>query len=347
MFRGAAMTDVSFGILVALLAGVVNGSFAVPTKRMTRWNWENIWAVWALVALFVAPWLFALITVPKLLGFYRGVNPSLLLLLIGLGLGVGLAQIFFCLALATAGLSIGFAVTVGISTAIGSLVPLVLLHALFTPKGLMVVVGVVLIVVGTAVCGLASHRKEKEHSDAERQALVMRGTSFGRGMVFCILAGVLSPLLNFALAFGTPFLARAAQLGVSPASQTNTIWPPVLTATLIPYLAYCNHLWRKNKSFRLYALAGTGSYWFMGAVMGLFWMGSLVLYGAASTRMAAMGPVLGWPLFMSTIIISANAWGFATGEWKTARRRTVFVMLAGVLFLVLGFCAVAVGSKLT
>ena len=46
----------------------------------------------------------------------------------------------------------------------------------------------------------------------------------------------------------------------------------------------------------------TGIYWLFGLVMGGLWFSSLVVYGAAATRMADLGPVLGWPLFMSASI---------------------------------------------
>jgi L-rhamnose-H+ transport protein len=312
------MSDVSLGVLIALAAGLVNGSFAAPTKYTTRWKWENIWAVWAVVALFIAPWLVAFLTIPDLRGFYRNTGVGFILLLVAFGFGVGLSQVFFGLALAAVGLSIGFAVT-----------------------------GVALILIGTACCGSASSKK---YHDAEHSTGAAGNGSpqrrFSAGMALCILAGVLSPLVNIALAFGSPMMSRAAQLGVGPANQANVIWPPLLTATMVPYLAYCFYLLRKNRSLRLFTLPGTGLYWVLGAVMGLLWAGSLALYGAASTRMAAMGPVVGWPLFMSVIIISSNAWGFATGEWRGARRNTAVLMLAGIGFLITGFGAVALAARL-
>ena len=81
--------------------------------------------------------------------------------------------------------------------------------------------------------------------------------------------------------------------------------------------------------------------------MGLLWLGSTVIYGAASARMAAMGPILGWPLFMSSIIITANVWGFATGEWKGVGRGPVTTVLVGIVFLILGFSAVALASGMS
>lgn len=344
------MSDVSLGVLIALLAGLVNGSFAAPIKYTTRWKWENIWAVWAVVALFVAPWLLAFLSIPDLVGFYRTTNVGFILVLVGFGVGVGLSQVFFGLALAAVGLSIGFAVTIGLSTALGSLVPLVLLNPgqIQTVKGATVIAGVALILVGTAGCGLASSKKNRDAGlgPAAPGARLPR-QQFGAGLLLCIVAGLLSPLLNIALALGSPMMSQAARLGVGPADQANVIWPPLLTATLVPYLAYCFYLWRKNGSFRLFALPGTGVYWLLGAIMGILWMGSLALYGAASTRMATMGPVLGWPLFMSVIVISSNVWGFATGEWRGARRKTIALMLAGIGFLIMGFTTVASAARLS
>jgi L-rhamnose-H+ transport protein len=344
------LTDVSVGVLLALAAGVVNGTFAAPTKYATRWKWENIWAVWAVVALFFSPWALAFATVPNLPRFYHHVNPGSFVMLVAFGLGVGLAQVFFGLALAAVGLSIGFAVTIGLSTAIGSLVPLIMLGsaAVLAPKGLTIVAGVASVLLGTALCGLASNRKEKERLSSRESKTEPGATpkNFRTGLLLCVLAGVLSPLVNLALAFGSPLLRLAAQAGVSPSNLANVIWPPLLTATLIPYLSYCVYLWRRNKSWSLFALSGTRVYWLFGVIMGLLWTGSLAVYGAASTRLADMGPILGWPLFMSVIIITSNVWGFATSEWKGANRGAVKTMLVGILFLIVGFCTVALGSRL-
>ena len=343
------MSDVSLGVLIALAAGLVNGSFAAPTKYTTRWKWENIWAVWAVVALFITPWLLAFLTIPDLLGFYLNTSAGFILMLAAFGFGVGLAQVFFGLALAAVGLSIGFAVTIGLSTALGSLVPLVLLHPaeVRTPQGATVIAGVALILIGTGCCGLASSRKSRDAGLGTPAAAGPRsGQRFSAGLLLCILAGALSPLMNIALALGSPIMSRAAELGVGPANRANVIWPPLLTATMVPYLTYCCYLWRKNRSLRLFVLPGTGRYWLFGALMGLLWTGSVALYGAASTRMAAMGPVLGWPLFMSAIIISSNIWGFATGEWKGARTKAIALMLVGIGFLIMGFVTVALGARL-
>ena len=80
--------------------------------------------------------------------------------------------------------------------------------------------------------------------------------------------------------------------------------------------------------------------------MGALWFSSIVIYGAAAARMADMGPVLGWPLFMSAIILTSNVWGLAVGEWKDASRRSLITMFTGLAGLILGFCILAWSSRM-
>jgi len=345
------MSDLSVGVSFSLLAGILNGSFAAPTKYAKNWKWENIWAVWGIVAMFMCPWILAFATVPSLFPIYHNAINGQLLRLIGFGIGFGLAQIFFGLGVTAVGLSLGFAIAIGLSTAVGSFVPLVVLQSetAFTRKGLTILAGVALVLVGIVVCAVAGGVKDKQmKGTAQLQGGDLSSPrSFGTGLVICILAGLGSPLINFGLAFGAPLLSRAAQLGVSPASRANVIWAPLVTASLVPYLAYCTHLWRKNGSSRLFVLPGTAVNWLLGTIMGLLWMGSFVLYGAASARMASMGPILGWPLFMSVIIVTSNAWGFLTGEWKGVGRQPLGIMLGGIVFLILGFCTLAFAGRLS
>ena len=117
------------GILLALIAGILNGSFATPTKYTTRWKWENIWALWAFTAFFVVPWIIALATVPHLFTAYADAGAQPITLLIVFGAGYGIAAACFGLGVDALGIALNFAIALGISIAIGSLL-LVLLFSL-------------------------------------------------------------------------------------------------------------------------------------------------------------------------------------------------------------------------
>jgi len=156
--------SVSAGVLLALLAGILNGSFAAPTKYVTRWKWENLWAIWAVAAFFVVPWSLALITVPHLFAVYRAANSRTLLSVIGFGAGYGIAAVCFGLGVEAIGIALNFAFALGISTAVGSLVPLVSLHPeqIFTRKGLAIDTGILIVLLGIIVCAIAVRAKERQ-----------------------------------------------------------------------------------------------------------------------------------------------------------------------------------------
>ncbi|MBV9302994.1 MAG: hypothetical protein JOY62_16200 [Acidobacteriaceae bacterium] len=339
----------SGGVLLALVAGILNGSFATPTKYASRWRWENVWALWAVVAFFVVPWTIAFMTVPHLGAVYAAAQTATLLKVIGFGAAYGIAAVCFGLGVDAIGIALNFAIALGLSTVVGSLVPLVSIHPeeILAAKGLAVEAGIAIVLLGIIVCAIAGKAKERELAASVRsqEAVTRNPARFKTGLIFAIIAGVGSPFLNFGLAFGGPLLSRAADEGASTASQPNVIWPLMLTATLVPYLAYCAYLWRKNGSFRLFTLPGTASYWMLGALMGVLWMSSIAIYGTASASMAEMGPVLGWPLFMSAIIITSNVWGFATGEWRGVRQGTISIVSGGMVLLIFGFCILAWSSR--
>jgi L-rhamnose-H+ transport protein len=344
------MSSVSIGVILAIIAGVINGSFAAPIKYAKVWKWENIWAVWAVFGMVVFPWLVVYLTIPNPGDVYHGVPTKSLMLMIAFGVGFGLAQIFFGLGIAAIGMALNFAIAIGISTVLGFLVPLLANHRdrIFTPQGGMIFLGALLILVGIVGCALAGKHKDKhqESLDLGPRESASVTMSFKAGLFICVLAGLGSPLINFGLAFGAPLLDRAATQGVSPSSQPNVIWAPLVSAAFVPYIIYCIYLWQKNDTARLFRAPGTGRNWLFGAVMGLLWFSSTVIYGAVTARLGSMGPVLGWPLFMSAIIVASNVWGLATGEWKGSGSKALNTMFGSIFFLILGFAALAYAGSL-
>jgi L-rhamnose-H+ transport protein len=339
------MSGAFLGSVLSIVAGVLNGSFATPTKYVRKWRWENIWAVWAVVAMFILPWALAFATIPHALLLFETTPASQWCLLALFGVGFGLAQVFFGLGIAAVGIALNFAIAIGISTTFGSVLPFLSQHAdkTFTREGYFFFLGVILMLVGIVLSAIAGSEKEKQlRLDAPKSADgATKRMSFAAGLTLCVLAGLGSPLGNFGLAFCTPTVNRAVELGASLTNKYNVIWAPLYTASLVPYLIYCIYLWRKNRSFHLFGASGTGVYWLFGVVMACLWMGSSAVYGIAASRIGDMGPVLGWPLFMSVIIITSSAWGFLTGEWKGAGRNAARAMMVAIVFLIVGFVTLA------
>ena len=99
--------------------------------------------------------------------------------------------------------------------------------------------------------------------------------------------------------------------------------------------AYCLYLFRKNRSSGNFALAGTASNWLKGVLMAVIFVAGMVVYTIAATNyIGDIGPIVGWPVFLSATIIVSNACGVLTGEWKGVDRKARGTMYSGIALLI-------------
>jgi L-rhamnose-H+ transport protein len=224
---------------------------------------------------------------------------------------------------------VGFAIVLGLAAAVGTLTPLLVFQTahLFTLSALGAIGGVAVIVAGVALCS----RAEIEKSSAPKTAT---GPGSRLGVLLCMLSGIGGSMINLGLAFGSPIVTEAQKHEISPLSQTNAVWLPLLVAGFLTTAVYCGRLLQRNRTWRRYGQPGAASHWLLAVLMAALWFGSVELYGIGTRRLGNWGVVLGWPVFMSSAIITANLWGLFTGEWKRASYRARRLMLAGVAVVV-------------
>jgi L-rhamnose-H+ transport protein len=335
--------DTTAGLLLLLVAGVTNASFTLPMKFTRRWAWENTWLVWTVFALLILPPVVTFATVPNVQQAFAEVGIGLVLTVAAFGAAWGVSQVLFGLAVEVIGIALSFSIILGIAAAVGSMIPLIRLHPekILTKGGFGVMVGVGLVIIGVAVCAVAGQRREA----ALGEVAVQGKTSHARGLVFAICSGLGAAMVNFGLAFGGPLLVSAERLGAAPLWAPNAVWLPLMMAGSIPNLIYCGYLLRKNKTANRYSEAGTAPYWFYAFLMAIFWFGSTSLYGISTGKLGSWGTILGWPLFMSLIVITASMLGILTGEWKGAGKQPLRIQMGGVAVLVLAVFVLSAASR--
>ena len=155
------MSDTTSGLSLLLVAGIANASFALPMKFTRRWAWENTWLVFAVFALLILPTVVTLATVPNLVQVYAGILP-MILIVAAFGAGWGVAQVLFGLSVDLLGIALTFSIVLGISAAVGSMIPLIQLHPqkVFSGGGLGVMTGISLVILGVVICAIAGRRRE-------------------------------------------------------------------------------------------------------------------------------------------------------------------------------------------
>lgn len=333
------------GLGITVAAGILGGSVLAPIKRMRCWSFEKSWAVYSVWAYLLLPWLLAFATIPGLMSIYPEISSRTMLICAGCGFGWGCAVVLFGIAVNLAGLSLATAITYGVSIAVGSLSPLLISHRdrLFSWQGLFIVLTDTGIIAGVFLCAWAGKArdgalKSMEPIEAAGAQTTASHSQFIRGSMAALAAAFLSSLFNIALAYGGEFNRLAIAHGASPLNAANAQWAITVSFGYLPNIALTVFTFTRRKQWGGF-VSGPVSYWLWAPAMGLMFIGGTALYGAGAGVMGQIGPVIGWPVYMSISIVAGVFWGWATGEWTTAPRRALGYLASGTILQLLAIAA--------
>lgn len=331
-------TGTWLGAVLAISGGALQGGFAVPMKFARDWKHENIWFVFALTGLVVFPWMVTPSTVPSLGEVYRSAPPGLLAVIVLCGIGWGAGAVLVGLAFRLLGIGLAFAIILGLSSLLGSLVPFLFQpsRSLSNSKVWLYLLGSCVMLIGIAIVSIAGSIREQAES-RERGLGHDGGRRFVPGLLIAIVAGILSSLLSDAIAFTSPMVDHARQLGASPVWASNVVLAPTTTGGSLANFAYCAFMMRRNQSAVLLWQSSMKRNWIYGIVMGACWYGGLAAYGLGAQQ---IGSVNGWPLFIGAMILSSSAAGFLTGEWRSAGRHGNVILCGGSLVILIALIVV-------
>ena len=312
-------------LLLIVLAGAFTGTALMPMKFTRGWRFENTWLLYSLCAYVIFPVIVATVTVPHLLMVYAHVGVWTCLSTALLGVGWGVAIVLNGIAVTLVGLSLASALLMGSSIALGSLVALVGRFAQVSHDQLVAIVVLDLVMlIGVGLCAVAGNLR-----DARLHYASQGRRATGWGIVLCLVAGALSTFFNAALAHGEPIAEEAVRLGAFPSTASNAIWAIAVSAGALPSLVWCIAvLWRNSlcRHFRTRTVQNMG----LCLVMAVLWISGAVVYGRAASSLGEIGAAIGWPVYMSGVILIGSFWGLLTQEWRGASRRSATWMLAGI-----------------
>ena len=338
------MNDALVGLLLTLVGGMIGSTTLMPIKYVRAWKWENTWLVYSAFAYLILPWILAFATVPHLLSLYTGVQGKAVLQALLFGLAWGVGVVLYGYVLDIVGLSISSGIILGTSVALGSLIPLLLISGVHSlgGSGRRILAADGIMIVGVLLCAHAGGLRQKA---AQAQQVRKHDARFFKGLCLAFVAGLLSPLLNVAFTLGAPITQRALESGVQPFNASNGVWALAVGAGSLPSIAFCVlKLYRKG-GWNSYSVPYARFNFLLCVAMGSCFIVSTICYGAAAGRMGLLGPVIGWPIYISALILGNNFWGWYTLEWKGIAGRPVWTMQAGILLQIVAMVLLGLANQ--
>jgi len=200
---------------------------------------------------------------------------------------------------------------------------------------------------GIVICGKAGMMKEKGMS-AQEKAESIKEFNFTRGISVATFAGILSACMAFAFRAGQPIQDMAVELGIAKVLSNIPLLVVVLLGGFTTNCVWCLWLSFKNRTYTDYFAAPEGhlpSNYLLCILAGVLWYFQFFFYGMGSTQMGKYD-FASWTLHMAFIIVTSNAIGLLTREWKGSSKQTIQCVLLGIATLILSTIIVGYGNKL-
>ncbi len=327
------------GIMLALLSGLCNGLFSAPMRLEKTWRWENIWLAFIVVACLVMPAAIVFSSTPGWKTILASSPHDSITAAVLFGFAWGFGAICFGLCIERLGVSIANSLIIGLSSALGSIGPLLIAgNFRLNTQVALLLCGVAVFLVGVALCGKGGRMRDQE---AAAQA---SGNALTSGYLFALVSGIMSAIFNIGYTLALPIADTGVHLGYGHFQSTNCIWLLMLGAGAIPNIGYCLYLMQRNRTGGL-SLSYAPMSWLRGISMGVLWGGSIFLYGAATPLLGNIGPSIGWPVSLAVGLLVANLMGMLLGEWRNASQAAVRTMNAGIAGLLLAIIICAISTR--
>lgn len=323
----------------------------VPQKKTREWSWQTYWLAQAFVCWILLPILIAWLTVPHIMEVIKLAPTSAILKSFFFGAAYGIGGTAFGVSIRYIGFSLTYAIAIGISCVLGTLLPPLVngqMAALVSqPNVGWVFGGIAIGLVGIALCGQSGWYKENDLALSKNQHTF----NYAKGLPVCLLAGVLSALYGFALDQGQPIADIAAAQGAGN-YQGNIVYVFANAGAFLTSFSYCLYLHIKKNTFKEYILVVKKKFplflainFLMAGLTGLLWYAQFFFYGLGHVRMGSY-KFSSWSIHMIMLVMFSLIAGLALREWSSCSRRTKVSLTWAIIVLLMAVLMITYGNYL-
>ena len=334
--------EIVIGLIIIAIGAFCQSSCYVPINKIKDWSWESYWIVQGVFAWLLLPLLGALLAVPaghSLFELFSAEQSFNIWMTILFGVLWGVGGLTFGLSMRYLGVALGQSIALGTCAGLGTIMGPVLLNIFFPEQDPLskltfsVILGVVVTLVGIAIIGVAGSMKSAGLSEEEKKAAV-KDFNFPKGLTIALLAGFMSGCFNVGLTFGADikFAETQEMFAALPATFLVTLGGFVTNAI------YCFYQNQKNKTWGDYK---KGSVWGNNVVFcllaGALWYSQFFGLSLGQSFFEKGGTmfVLSFCILMALNVVFSNVWGIILKEWKGCSNKTISVLVAGIVVLII------------
>ena len=341
------MVVILSSIVLVILAGASNGSFATPAKHLHHVPQEKLWLIFSFWGFLIVPLVTFAIISQDFIKIALMVNWSYILVpLIG-GAIWGVGMVFFTLALRYIGIGVAFMINIGLATALGTLLPLILLSYKPTSSEfqILIALGILLFIIGVVLSGQAAKNRDKykklSQESHESKALL--------GIILTVLAGLSSAIQGTSFAYSVQGYLKLDQSSHSSLLLTSLPWMWLFLGAFIPYVMYFTYVnWKKksqNYSNNIIKINIKSHLSIL--LMGILFFECVIFYSKATLILGDLGPVIAWPIYMVFIVLTANFWSFKYHEWTYAGLGAKRLMYAAIMIEIIAVFVLSMAAYIS
>jgi len=341
------------GVLLHGVGALSSSSCYTPQKKTTLWSWEIYWITQASFAWLILPIVFAFLTIPNYAEVLAVAPKDAMLRSFALGVLYGIGGLTFGLGIKYIGFSLNYAIAIGISAMLGTLLPLIwtpndgfvwiIVEKFSSLPGLVVLFGIILSLIGIIFCGWAGALREKGGNSSQR-------FTFKIGVPLAIVAGILSAVFNFSLLAGEPLERAALAQGASELLKMNAIYPFSNGGAWVTNVFWCLILISRNKTASQFTRlpnekrSKLAFYYLMALLSGAFWYFQFFFYGMGHFNMGTTYGFTSWALHMAMLILFSNIYGTLFKEWVGADKQPIRILRTGMALIVVATLIITYGN---
>ncbi|MBP3331086.1 MAG: L-rhamnose/proton symporter RhaT [Tidjanibacter sp.] len=331
------------GLLIITIGSFGQSSSYVPINKIKTWSWECFWLVQGIFAYLLFPLCGALLGTPEGVGLFEfySTNKAAIVPSIVYGILWGVGGLTFGLSMRYLGVALGQSIALGLCSGLGTLIPALMKgDDLFHGEGLILLIGVCITLAGICVIGYAGSLRAKNMTEEEKRAAI-KDFALTKGLLIAVLCGVMSACFSLGLEAGAGLKQAALDAGVKTLFAELPVTLLVTFGGFITNAAYC--IWQnvKNKTGKEYLSVPSNvllSNILFCALAGILWYSQFFGLAIGKSFLENASPVLfafSWCILMSLNVLFSNLWGIILKEWKGSGKKTIVVLVSGLVILLI------------